>query len=97
MTERTVRFTEEFFDRLEDLLPPERDGNGTPSVTDFLASEIPGLRDLLAADAIGFTTPTVIGVVRAYVNAGVLFPSILLYVAIDNHEVTVFDISFGFD
>ena len=95
MTERTVRFTEDFFDRLEELLPAERGADGIPSITDFLAFEIPGLRDLLAADAIGFTTATVIHGVRAYVNGGVLVPAILLYLAVDDHDVTVFDISLG--
>jgi hypothetical protein len=34
--ERQVRFTEQFFDRLDTLLPSERGTDGTPSVTDFL-------------------------------------------------------------
>jgi hypothetical protein len=48
VTERSVRFTEGFFDRLEELLPTERGADGTPSITDFLVFEIPGLRDRLA-------------------------------------------------
>ena len=58
MTERSVRLTEGLFDRLEELLPAERGADGTPSITDFLVFEIPGLRDGLAADAIGLTTST---------------------------------------
>ena len=97
MTERTVRFTEDFFDRLEELLPTERGADGTPSITDFLVFEIPALRDALAVDAIGKSTPTVVEGVRACISAGVLISAILLYLAVDNQDVTVFDISLGFD
>lgn len=51
MTERRVRFTEGFFERLEVLLPEERGADGTPSVTDFIAFEVPAIRDRLAVDA----------------------------------------------
>jgi hypothetical protein len=39
--EREVRFTEQFFDRLELLLPSERGADGTPSITDFLLIDLP--------------------------------------------------------
>ena len=52
MTDRAVRFTESFFERLEELLPSERGADGTPSITDFLVLEVPGLRDGLAADVV---------------------------------------------
>ena len=50
MPERAVRFTEEFFERLDSLLPEDRGDDGTPSVTDFLAFELPAIRDRLASD-----------------------------------------------
>jgi hypothetical protein len=97
VTERSVRFTEGFFDRLEELLPTERGADGTPSITDFLVFEIPGLRDRLAADAVGSTTPTTVDGIRAYIGVGILVPAVLVYVAVDEFEVEVFDISFAFD
>jgi hypothetical protein len=39
--ERPVRFTEQFFNRLDWLLPSERGADGTPSVTDFLLLDGP--------------------------------------------------------
>ena len=97
MTERTVRFTESFFERLEELLPTERGSDGTPSITDFLVLEVPGLRDGLAVDAVGLTRSTGNDGVRVYVNSGVLVPAVLMYMFVDEHDVEVFDISFGFD
>ena len=47
--DRQVRFTEEFFERLDVLLPEERGTDGTPSVTDFLVFEVPPIRDRLAS------------------------------------------------
>ena len=97
MTERTVRFTESFFERLEEILPAERGGDGTPSITDFLVLEVPGLRDGLAADAVRLTRPTSDDGIRVYLNSGVLIPAVLMYMFVDEHDVEVFDISFGFD
>ena len=96
MTERSVRFTESFFDRLEELLPTERGADRTPSITDFLVFEIPGLRDGLAADAIRSTTSTAVEGIRAYVGVGILVPAILVYVAVDELDVEVLDISIEF-
>ncbi len=50
MPEVQVRFTEQFFDRLDLLLPDERGLDGTPSVTDFLLFDLPTVRDELATD-----------------------------------------------
>jgi hypothetical protein len=97
VTERTVRFTESFFERLEELLPAERGADGTPSITDFLVLEVPGLRDGLAADAVRLTRPTTIDGVRVYINGGVLVPAVMMYMFVDDLDVEVFDISFGFD
>lgn len=92
-TERRVRFTEEFFDRLDTLLPEERSADGTPSVTDFISFEIPPLRDRLTFDAIGATVPTSLPDVRACVTTGALVPALVVYVIIDDHEVEAFWVS----
>jgi hypothetical protein len=48
--ERQVRFTEQFFNRLDWLLPDERGADGAPSVTDFLLLDLPPVRDDLATN-----------------------------------------------
>ncbi|HAP75942.1 MAG TPA: hypothetical protein DCR14_07655 [Acidimicrobiaceae bacterium] len=95
MTERRVRFTEDFFDLLERLLPAERGEDGTPSVTDFLAFEVPPLRDLFAVDVVRVTLETSIPGIRAYIGAGLLVPALLIHVAVDDHDVEAFHLSFG--
>jgi hypothetical protein len=45
-----VRVALSFFDRLDELLRPERTAEGTPSTTDFLLHEIPPIIDRLAQD-----------------------------------------------
>ncbi len=45
---RQVRVTEQFFDRLDELLPGQRSATGTPSATDFLLHDMPRIIDLLA-------------------------------------------------
>jgi hypothetical protein len=47
---RVVRVTQQFFDRLDELLPEERSASGTPSATDFLAHDLPNVIDALALD-----------------------------------------------
>lgn len=79
MTERQVRFTDQFFDRLDELLPFERDDSGAPSVTDFLVLEAPRLRDRLAADYEGSTMPTEDPDVRVAVATGAIIPFVALY------------------
>jgi hypothetical protein len=94
--ERAVRFTEEFFERLDSLLPEDRDDDGTPSVTDFLAFELPSLRDRLATDYEGSTIATVDPDVRVLVASGVFVRTMALYTALDvSGIVAVFWIAFG--
>jgi hypothetical protein len=50
MSDRSVRFTADFFDDLDQQLDEERTDEGRPSRLDFLLYELPRLRDLLAAD-----------------------------------------------
>ena len=78
---RRVTFRDAFFERLEELLPAERPGDGTPSRSDFMAFELPPLVDLLAAEFEEMTTivPDVPGV-RVLVASGVLVDRIALYV-----------------
>ena len=84
MPDRAVRFTKEFFDRLDVLLLEDRGGDGAPSVTDFLAFELPAIRDRLATDYEGSTMPTVDPDVRVFVGAGLLVRAIALYAALDD-------------
>ncbi len=97
MTERTVHFTESFFDRLEELLPSERCADGTPSITDFLMFDIPALRDRLARDAIKETLATAIPGVRACISTGILISGFVAYALVDDHDVEVFALSFDTD
>jgi len=95
--ERRVRFTEEFFERLETLLPEERGADGRPSITDFLAFEIPTFRDRLALNAEGATVATAVPDVRALVAAGVLVPALVVYLMIHEDEVEAFGIAFDLE
>ncbi|MCB0922277.1 MAG: hypothetical protein H6513_07685 [Acidimicrobiaceae bacterium] len=90
--ERRVRFTEEFFDRLDELLPEERSADGTPSATDFLVFELPSIRDRLAADALDATLMTERSSVRISITSGVLVDRIALYMLVGSTEVVVFDL-----
>lgn len=78
---RRVTFHDAFFDRLEELLPAERLGDGTPSRSDFMAFELPPLVDLLSAEFEQMTTvvPGVSGV-RVLVASGILVDRIAIYV-----------------
>jgi len=95
--DRRVRFTEEFFERLDALLPEERSADGTPSVTDFLVFEVPPIRDRLAADALGSTMPSWNQWVRVSVTSGVLISRIAVYVLVAIDEVEVFDLDLEID
>ena len=46
-----------FFDRLEELLPPERTNDGTPSTADFVLHELTNIVETLADDYEAVTTP----------------------------------------
>jgi hypothetical protein len=54
---RIVRVVQEFFDRLDDLLPAERSATGAPSTTDFLLHDLPPVIDVLALNYDTVTTP----------------------------------------
>jgi hypothetical protein len=82
--DRRVRFTEQFFNRLDSLLAEERSASGEPSVTDFIVHELPRIRDGLAEDFEANTMGTPDPEVRAYMAGGVLFSSIAVYTAIDD-------------
>lgn len=81
MTTRRVRVAESFFDRLDDLLPAERPGDGRPSAADFLALDIARVVDLLADDYEGSTMP--FGTqpdIRVLVASGALVTAFAVYV-----------------
>lgn len=48
MTRRTVRYTEQFFDRLDLLLPSDRAPDGRCSSGDFLLWDLPAITERLA-------------------------------------------------
>jgi len=58
VTRRQVRFSEQFFERLDELLPPERPGDGGPSASDFLLHDLPNVIDAMADDFEGVTIPS---------------------------------------
>lgn len=94
MPDRTVRFTEQFFDRLDSLLPEERQSDGTPSVTDFIVHELPRVRDQLAEDFDRNSAATDEPGVRVYVSGGVLVHAIAVYAALnDGGNIEVFWLS----
>jgi len=78
-----LRVASSFFDRLDELLPAERTGTGTPSTADFLLHELPPLMDALAEDHAGMTL-AVEGLpqVRVMIASGVLAPRLALYVTL---------------
>jgi hypothetical protein len=83
VTDRVVRFTEQFFDRLADLLDEDRGIDGAPSITDFLLLDLPAVRDALANDYHNVTLPTADPDVRVYLSAGVLVRRFAVYVAVE--------------
>lgn len=80
---RQVRVAPSFFNRLDELLPADRTGTGTPSTGDFLLHELPPLIDALAEDH-GAVTLAVEGLpqVRVLIAAGALIPRLALYVTV---------------
>ncbi len=94
MRQRTVRFTETFFARLDEQLPDNRPSDGRPSVTDFLVFDVPTIRDRLAHDAEGCTTTIPPGLtVRAYIGAGTLVARFVVYVIIrPDNAIDVVDV-----
>lgn len=94
MPERIVRFSDQFFDRLDELLPVERGADGSPSVTDFLMLELPAIRDMLASDFERYTMVTEDPDVRVYVGSGVLFNAVAVFAALDEDSVEAFWVMF---
>jgi hypothetical protein len=88
--DRVVRFTEQFFNRLDWLLPEERGSDGTPSITDFIVHELPRVRDRLASDYIEHTLPTDDADVRVWIGAGILVHRFIVYTAVEGGDVEVF-------
>ena len=88
--ERKVRFTEQFFNRLDWLLPGERGADGTPSVTDFLLLDLPAVRDAFASDYEGSTFETNDRGVRVYIGIGALVGAFAVYAASDSDAVEAF-------
>ena len=80
---RQVRVTDQFFDRLDYLLPQERSADGMPSGADFLLHEMPKIIDALAEDYLGTTLP-VEGVddVRMLITSGIMVAFIVVYVVV---------------
>lgn len=78
-----------FFVSLDEKLLADRSGDGRPSVTDFLAFEVPTLRDRLAEDLEGCTTTTVLpgNQVRAYIGSGVLVSYFVAFVILRADDV----------
>ena len=50
---RRVRVTEQFFERLDELLPADRSADGLPSATDFLLHELSPTRNVLGGKEVG--------------------------------------------
>jgi hypothetical protein len=88
--ERQVRFTEQFFDRLELLFPTERGVDGTPSVTDFLLLELPAVRDRLATNFAGSTLATDDPDIRVFIGAGILVSRFAIFAVLDEDIVEAF-------
>lgn len=86
--------TDQFFDRLEALLPSERSVAGDPSTADFLLHEMPRLIDRLASGFEEVTIPALPGSdVRVLITAGVFGRIVALYVALAaDGWVEVFDL-----
>ncbi len=96
MPERHVRFTEQFFDRLDQLLPSEREADGSPSVTDFLLHDLPRVRDRLATDYEHATLPTDDPDIRVFIGAGILVRRFAIYVALEAATIEAFWLTIDF-
>jgi hypothetical protein len=88
--ERQVRFTEQFFNRLDWLLPDERGADGTPSVTDFLLLDLPPVRDDLATNFEATTFETDDPEVRVYIGTGILVSAFAIYAAREGETIEAF-------
>lgn len=84
MTERRrVRVSQTFFDRLDELLPEGREGEGSPSSADFLLHDMPAVIDRLALAYEASTAALEDGFdVRVLITAGVLVDFMAVYVTL---------------
>ena len=81
---RDVRVTQQFFNRLDELFPPHRGGDGSPSATDFLLHEMPNIIEKLAVDFEAATAPSNLEPdVRVLVGSAILVPLLAVYAALD--------------
>ncbi len=88
MTRREVRVSEQFFARLDELLPAERSVEGDPSATAFLLHKLPNVIDVLADDFDRVTLPNGYDeTTRVLVARGLLVDAFVLYVALDGADV----------
>lgn len=96
MADRVVRFSPQFFERLDEFLPAERSPEGSPSAADFLLYDLPRIRDQLAVDFEGNTLPAEEDPVRVWVGSGVVVANVAVfaYVAEDD-SVEVISILIG--
>jgi hypothetical protein len=97
VSRRQVRVSQSFFERLDALLPQQRDTAGVPSATDLLLHELPTIIDRLARDYEGSTLP-VAGdpEIRVLVTAGVLVEYLAIYAVVaddDAVEIIYLDLS----
>lgn len=90
---RQVRFTEQFFDRLDELLPSERGPDGEPSITDFLLFDLPSVSDRLRSNYFENTLQTGEPEVRVYIGAGMLVARFAIFVALEGEVVEAFWLS----
>lgn len=88
MIRREVRVSEQFFARLDELLPAERSADGRPSAADFLLHELPDVVDELADDFVGATLPSGYDEeIRVLVANGLLVKAFVVYAALDGADV----------
>jgi hypothetical protein len=79
---RVVRVAPSFFDRLDQLFPEERSGDGAPSATDFLLHDLPNIIDALASNFIGRTAPLQgREPIRVYLTGSILVSFAAIYAA----------------
>ena len=80
---RQVRVTDQFFDRLDSLLPQERWADGLPSGADFLLHEMLKIIDALAEGYLGVTLPVDdVDDVRMLITSGIMIVFIVVYVVV---------------
>jgi hypothetical protein len=81
VTRRQVRVAPEFFQALDELLPPTRGEDGAPSAADFVLHELAPAIDALASDYQDVTMPGPHPGTRIMVTTGTLVPYFTLFVA----------------